>query len=325
MVKPGASELAAVMDDPSSSPDAKLAAVSKLFLDKASAMHKCAKKLEDAEAQRGVALVQRDATRRDMEKVIAVKEKLEVLCRELQRVNKAVVADAKAASVAEAEKRAQLSEKFESGLGDITTKLNAQADDRANGAKENEELREHLRKLIERGDLQEAHLRKAKETWDLEKQLLQAQFTEAGERRKAQEALCEALEKQLSVRGEREAALTEQLAGYAEKFNEFQTVIARSNETFALFKKESSDREKAVKLAEGRTAELEAKANKSDVALIGLLQEKERLMKNVSSLTTQKEKLEALCRALRDGSRTSAENTPPASSGTAAAKKEVNA
>ena len=83
MGKPGASELASVVDDASSSAEAKLAALSKLFLDKASALRKCERRLEDAEAQRGVALVQRDATRNDMEKVLAVKDKLEVLCREL--------------------------------------------------------------------------------------------------------------------------------------------------------------------------------------------------------------------------------------------------
>lgn len=312
MGKPGASELASVVDDASSSTDAKLAALSKLFLDKASALRKLETRLEDAEAQRGVALVQRDATRNDMEKVQAVKDKLEVLCRELQKANKAVVADAKASAAAEAAKRGALSDKFESGLGDLSEKLDAHAADREASLKENEELRQHLRKLIERGDLQEAHLRKAKETFDLEKQLMEAQLAEAAERRAAADALRDALEQQLAARGERENALTEQLAGYSTKFAEFQSVIAQSNEAFAAFKRESSAREKALAEAERRAAELERKARASDVALIEMLDEKKTLTSTVAGLTAQKGKLEGLCRALRAaGGQT--ENLPPGS------------
>ena len=134
-----------------------------------------------------------------MAKVLAVKDKLEVLCRELQKANKAVVADAKASAAAEAAKRGALSDKFESGLGDLSEKLDAHAADRGASLKENEELRQHLRKLIERGDLQEAHLRKAKETFDLEKQLMEAQLAEAAERRAAADALRDALEQQLAA------------------------------------------------------------------------------------------------------------------------------
>ena len=299
MGKPGASELASVVDDTSSSAEAKLAALSKLFLDKASALRTCERRLEDAEAQRGVALVQRDATRNDMEKVLAVKDKLEVLCRELQKANKAVVADAKASAAAEAAKRGALSDKFESGLGDLSEKLDAHAADREASLKENEELRQHLRKLIERGDLQEAHLRKAKETFDLEKQLMEAQLAEAAERRVAADALRDALEQQLAARAERENALTEQLTGYSAKFSEFQSVISQSNETFAAFKRESSSLEKELAEAKRRAAELERKARAGDVALIRMLDEKKKLTSAVASLKAQKETLEGLCRALR--------------------------
>ena len=260
MGKPGASELASVVDDASSSTEAKLAALSKLFLDKASALRKLERRLEDAEAQRGVA-GQRDATRDDMAKVLAVKDKLEVLCRELQKANKAVVTRASAA--AEAAKRGALSDKFESGLGDLSEKLDAHAADREASLKENEELRQHLRKLIERGDLQEAHLRKAKETFDLEKQLMEAQLAETAERRAAADALRDALEQQLAARGEREGALTEQLAGYSTKFAEFQSVIAQSNEAFAAFKRESSAREKLLAEVERRAAELRSSGRRA--------------------------------------------------------------
>ena len=81
-----------------------------------------------------------------LEDLQLVKDKLEVLCRELQKANKAVVADAKASAAAEAAKRSALSDKFESGLGDISEKLNAHALDREASLKENEE---RYRALVE--------------------------------------------------------------------------------------------------------------------------------------------------------------------------------
>jgi chromosome segregation ATPase len=181
-----------------------------------------------------------------------------------------------------------------------------------------------LRKLIERGDLQEAHVKKAKETFDLEKQLMEAQLAEAAERRVAADALRDALEQQLAARGERENALTEQLAGYSAKFSEFQSVITQSNETFAAFKQESSSREKALAEAERRAAELERKARASDVALIEMLDEKEKLTKTVVGLTAQKEKLEGLCRALRAaGGQT--ENVPPGADAGAKNQRSIDA
>ena len=52
-----------------------------------------------------------------------MKDKLEVLCRELQKANKAVVADAKASAAAEAAKRGALSDKLHvSGSREVSTR-----------------------------------------------------------------------------------------------------------------------------------------------------------------------------------------------------------
>lgn len=325
MVKPGVSELASVVDDASLSVEYKLSSVSTMFLAKASALQKCEKRVGDAEAQRGVALVQRDALRADLEKQQLLKDKLELLCRELQKANKAVMADAKAVSAAEAAKRASLSEKFESGLGDISEKLNKHTADRAESLKESEDLREHLRKLLDRGALQDKHLEKAKETFELEKKLFEAQIAESNERQKASDALRDALEKQLEARVERETALTAQLEGYANRFQEFQTVISQSNEAFGEFKKESSAMGKQLKLSETRCLELERKSAKSDVALIKMLEEKETLAKQLVQINCQKEKLEGLCRALRGGVNlgNETENVDPAGVGESVKKTET--
>ena len=101
-------------------------------------------------------------------------------------------------------------------------------------------------------------------------------------------------------------------------------MITQSNETFAAFKQESSSREKALAEAERRAAELERKARASDVALIEMLDEKEKLTKTVVGLTAQKEKLEGLCRALRAaGGQT--ENVPPGADAGAKNQRSIDA
>ena len=299
MGKPEEAELASILDIPDATVEQKLEALRSAFLEKASALRKSAQQVEDANARAGVARIQRDALKADFDKVVAVKDKLEVLCRELQKANKTVIADARAAAVAEAEKRDELSKQFESGLGDISSKLEAHSEERAASLRENEELREHLRKLVERSDLQEAHFDKAKQTFDLEKQLYEARLAESAEKFAASEAHREALTKQCEARAAKEAELLEQLVGYADRFGEFQEVIASSNETFASFKRDMAELSKRLREAETRRAELEAKSAKSDVAMIKMLEEKEGLAKAVATLTAQKEKLEGLCRAMQ--------------------------
>ena len=202
MGKPEEAELASILDIPDATVEQKLEALRSAFLEKASSLRKSAQQVEDANARAGVARIQRDALKADFDKVVAVKDKLEVLCRELQKANKTVIADARAAAVAEAEKRDELSKQFESGLGDISSKLEAHSEERAASLRENEELREHLRKLVERSDLQEAHFDKAKQTFDLEKQLYEARLAESAEKFAASEAHRDALAKQCGARGE---------------------------------------------------------------------------------------------------------------------------
>jgi Fic family protein len=98
------------------------------------------------------------------------------------------VPDAKASAVVEAEKRDALSQKFEGGIADISSKLEEHGNERLAQLKENEDLREHLNRLSERSKLQEEHYEKAKLTFDLERQLYEARLAEAGEKFKASEA-----------------------------------------------------------------------------------------------------------------------------------------
>ena len=101
----------------------KLDAMRALLLDRDAAHDARAKKLRTREsralAAAGVVAVERDAARDELGKALHLKDKLEALCRELQKTNKAVVDGAKIAAEEESKRREELSAKFEGGLTDI--------------------------------------------------------------------------------------------------------------------------------------------------------------------------------------------------------------
>ena len=124
--------------------------------------------------------------------------------------------------------------------------------------RENEELREHRRKLVERSDLQEAHFDKAKQTFDLEKQLYEARLAESAEKFAggARGAPRRSRNRPGTQRGEGGGAPGTTRGVRADRFGEFQEVIASSNETFASFKRDMAEQSKRLRKAETRRAEL---------------------------------------------------------------------
>jgi len=89
----------------------------------------------------------KDHAQQEATKLAAVKGKLETLCRELQKQNKAVIDDSRRVQEEEHNKRSELSNKFQETIKDVTVKLDAQGDDRIKQFQENDALREKLKKL----------------------------------------------------------------------------------------------------------------------------------------------------------------------------------
>jgi len=122
------------------------------------------RKLEKANAAREVA-------QQDHIKIAGVKTKLETLCRELQKQNKAVMDDSKRVQTEEHAKRSELSAKFQDTIKDVSTKLDAQGEDRVKQFEENDALREKLKTFADQYELREQHFAHQLKTKDLEQQL----------------------------------------------------------------------------------------------------------------------------------------------------------
>eukprot|EP00960_Hanusia_phi_P062677 765231-Hanusia_phi.AAC.1 len=89
-----------------------------------------------------------DAAKTELSKANAVKQKLEILCKELQKQNKNILERSKAVSEEEQKKRNELSEKFHVAIKDIQEKMEQQEKNRLTEAEETDKLREKLRDFI---------------------------------------------------------------------------------------------------------------------------------------------------------------------------------
>jgi len=242
----------------------------------------------------------KDHAQQEATKLAAVKGKLETLCRELQKQNKAVIDDSRRVQEEEHNKRSELSNKFQETIKDVTVKLDAQGDDRIKQFQENDALREKLKNFAEQYELREQHFAHQIKTKDLEAQLLEAKLKHQTELGAQESAKLQAYKQELEARAKTEIELRQQLSTYSEKFETFQDTLTKSNDVFGTFKKEMDKMTKSIKKLEKEKMELKIKEKKCDVELLNLHEGKENALQQLESQKKQNAQLQSLCKTLQE-------------------------
>jgi len=232
----------------------------------------------------------------EVNKLGVAKSRLENLCRVLQEDNKRIVDD-------EQSKRQEIAKKFHDKIEEITTKMEEQGTERIKLYSENELLREKLKNFAEQYQIREKHFETQLKTKDLELQLLEAKVNQltqiaAQEAVKAKSDIA-AYKQQIASLTQTEEELRKQLALYAEKFEQFQETLTKSNDVFNTFKQEMDRMTKTIKKNEKENFELKKKCEQTDLTLIDLAEERNNYRKQLDVVTNQKKKLEDLCRILQ--------------------------
>ena len=173
-----------------------------------------AKRLESDRKTQIAKAADRDRLASELSRTRDVKERLEVLCRELQKQSKDVAEDAQ-------QKRDALNEKFQTSIDDIQVKLQEQ------GAvqRDNEVLRKKLELIAKQTEIREQQYAAETRHKELEAELLSTQLAQASAKFQASEA-------EREVMGRNEVELREQLQLYADKFTGFQDTLTSSNDMF---------------------------------------------------------------------------------------------
>ncbi|KAL4282175.1 hypothetical protein GQ457_03G027540 [Hibiscus cannabinus] len=230
---------------------------------------------------------------------IAVRGKLESLCRELQRQNKMLMDECKRVSTEGQNLRLDLSARFQDAIKGVSNKLEQQREDCLSQLQENEMLRNKLKELADQYALSEKqHEQKLKQK-TLELQLSDLKIKQHEEKLIQEQAQMKVYAEQVSQLLATEKNLRMQLTADGDKFQQFQDALTKSNEVFVTFKQEIEKMAKSIKELKKENMFLKSKCDKSDVTLIELVEERERLKKQLEKTKNQKEKLELLCRSLQ--------------------------
>ncbi|XP_057516810.1 uncharacterized protein LOC130798010 isoform X1 [Amaranthus tricolor] len=237
-------------------------------------------------------LAERDAA-------IVVRDKLESLCRELQRQNKMLMDEFKRVSEEGHNLRSDLSTKFEDAIKDVSIRLEEQKVECLSQLKENEMLRDKLKQLADEYTLSQQKYAQELKQKTLELKIAELKVQQNEERLAHEQAQIKVYADKISQHLETEKSLRQQLTADGEKFQQFQDALLKSNEVFETFKQEIEKMSKLTKELKKENTFLKSKCEKSDYTLVELIEERERMKKQLEKTKNQKEKLESLCRSLQ--------------------------
>ncbi|XP_031414953.1 gamma-taxilin isoform X2 [Clupea harengus] len=291
-------------------PEEKLAALCKMYadlLEESRTMQKQMKVLQKKQTQLSKEKMHLQG---EHSKAILARSKLESLCRELQRHNKTLKEENTRSSREYEEQRKEATLHFQVTLKEIENQLEQHRLHNRKLRQENIELAAKLNKIIEQYELREEHIDKVFKHKELQQQLVDANLKRTAELMKQVEDR-QQRERELLLRDatetrhkcelmkEQEIQLKQQLSQYMDKFEEFQTTLAKSNEVFSTFRQEMEKMTKKIKKLERETTLWRTKWETNNQALLQMAEEKTLRDKHYKAQQSKVERLEKLCRALQ--------------------------
>ncbi|KAJ3397123.1 hypothetical protein HDV05_002987, partial [Chytridiales sp. JEL 0842] len=197
---------------------------------------------------------ERDVARSDLSKANHQKQKIENLCRELQKENKHVKEESRNITVSEHKKRQELSAKFESTIYEIKAKMESGAfKDGTNSCTHHQSQQEppsssssensdnstaKLKSVLEQyrtRDIQYADMLKS---MHVEVELWKAKAEQQRQLTNAEGVKVSTLRAQIASFVKTEQELRRQLHTYIEKFRQVEETLIKSNEIFSTFRNE---------------------------------------------------------------------------------------
>ncbi|XP_036675255.3 alpha-taxilin [Drosophila suzukii] len=253
---------------------------------------------------------EKEQVQRDLNKSVLMRDKLQEVCREQQRIIKSVKNESLLQIKVEEERRKESQTKFQNSLNDVQKSLAKNNEENIKLRDYNIEMTKKLKLLAEQYQTREQHLEKLNEQVQLEAQLHQAklqkcQVEAAMEKeilgKENQIGLEKLLQAQRAIKDltDREHQLKEQLNIYTAKYDDFQQSLQKSNEVFGSYKVELEKMSKHTKKIEKEALGWRQKYEKANAMVIDLATEKNLQTQHSERLQKQIQQLQKLLRALQ--------------------------
>ncbi|KAK5993950.1 Gamma-taxilin [Cladobotryum mycophilum] len=256
--------------------------------------------------KRGDALQkERDANRTELSKTIGLKEKLEKLCRELQRDNNKMKTENKELQNMQKRNNQAWDEKFAT----LLSKLEGYQEEKDTPKKQvvdmemDELFRVRFKSFIEQYELRELHFHSLMRTKELEVQYHLARHER--EKKNAETEINKArhLQAQVQAFTKTETELRNQLNVYVDKFKQVEDTLNNSNDLFLSFRKEMEDMSKKGKRLEKENETLKRQKEATASSIIGMAEEREGWRRKTETAEKKNEKLMSIIQQMQQQGR----------------------
>ncbi|KAE9366164.1 hypothetical protein N431DRAFT_472719 [Stipitochalara longipes BDJ] len=239
---------------------------------------------------------EKDHTRTDLSKTTTLKEKLEKLCRELQKENNRLKAENKTLGDAEKDNHAAWDEKFKQVLWELQDYQEAKDHPQAQvvNIEVDDLFKQRFKSLIDQYELRELHFHSLLRSKELEVQYNMARFDREKKTAEAEVTRSRALNAQVLTFSKTETELRNQLNIYVEKFKQVEDTLNNSNDLFLTFRKEMEEMSKKTKRLEKENMNLTRKHDLTNQNILKMAEERTKTNLEMDSLRKKNEKLTSI-------------------------------
>ncbi|KAL7945424.1 myosin-like coiled-coil domain-containing protein [Trichoderma barbatum] len=261
--------------------------------------------------KRGDALQkERDASRTELSKTVGLKEKLEKLCRELQRDNNKMKNENKELQSTQKRNNTAWDEKFAS----LLSKLEGYQEEKDTPKKQvvdmemDELFRVRFKSFIEQYELRELHFHSLMRTKELEVQYHLSRHDREKKNAESESTKARHLQAQVHAFTKTETELRNQLNVYVDKFKQVEDTLNNSNDLFLSFRKEMEDMSKKGKRLEKENEALKRQKEATTANIIHMAEERQDWKRKIEAADKKNEKLMSIIQQMQQQGR----KVPPA-------------
>ncbi|XP_041983304.1 gamma-taxilin [Aricia agestis] len=284
-------------------PDEKLSHVCKKYVQATDDNKKLQFYIKQSDKRYALLLKEKEQLQHEYNKTVLVKSKLENLCRELQKQNKSIKDESLAKIREEEERRKETQAKFQNTLTEITALLQQNNEKNAKLREDNITITEKFKSVVQQYQLREQQVDKMAKQMNLESQLSDAKMQKAALEHQADRERLNAEMEQMKVtlaqyrakimeQQTMETSLRNQLALYTAKYDEFQSVLSKSNQVFGKSKEQIDQMSKKILKLEKESLSWKKRWESSQTALLEMCTERQTTGRRLLSL-------QGLCRTLQ--------------------------
>ncbi|KAJ3066234.1 hypothetical protein HDU98_010458, partial [Podochytrium sp. JEL0797] len=251
---------------------------------------------------------ERESLKAELAKVNSQKQKIENLCREIQKENKKIQEKCESIVQSQTQEREALSTKFVSTISEIRSEITQvksvvgipetpeTTDSISIASVYDTAIKDKLLNFFSQWSLREKQFEAAMKANEMEMRVLEAKVESQRQIAQQETERCWSLRSQVASFLSTERDLRRQLQIYVDKFRQVEETLNKSNELFSTFRIEMESMTMKTKRLEQDNLSLKARLEAINNSMIQIAQERNKTRKIIDAARFGKEKLEGLCR-----------------------------